>query len=138
MGENVILEMRNITKRFGSVVANDNVNLGVKSHEILAILGENGSGKTTLMNMIAGIYRPDEGEIFINGNPVTIHSPKDAYSYKIGMVHQHYQLVNVLTAAENIILGQKGSFILHKEEILAEIKEICDQFGFKINLEQKI
>jgi len=138
VSEEYAIELKNITKRFGSVVANDNVNLGVKSHEILAILGENGSGKTTLMNMIAGIYRPDEGEIYINGNPATIHSPKDAYSYKIGMVHQHYQLVNVLTAAENIILGQKGSFILHKDEINNEIKKICDQFGFKINLNQKI
>lgn len=138
MSEEYAIELKDITKRFGSVVANDGVNLGVKSHEILAILGENGSGKTTLMNMIAGIYRPDEGGIFINGRQVVIHSPKDAYKYKIGMIHQHYQLVNVLTAAENIILGQKGSFFLHKNKVIAEINEICEKYGFKINLNQKI
>lgn len=138
MSSEYAIELKNITKRFGSVVANDKVNLGVKSHEILAILGENGSGKTTLMNMIAGIYRPDEGEILINGNPVTIRSPKDAYNYKIGMIHQHYQLVNVLTAAENIILGQEGSFIVNKKQVNNELTELCDRYGFKINLDQKI
>lgn len=137
-GETFAIELKNITKRFGSVVANDKVNLGVKSHEILAILGENGSGKTTLMNMIAGIYRPDEGDIFIDGQKVVIHSPKDAYNYKIGMIHQHYQLVNVLTAAENIILGQKGSFFINKAAVLEELNDLCEKYGFKINLNQKI
>ena len=134
----VAIELKNITKRFGSVTANKNVNLSVNKHEILAILGENGSGKTTLMNMIAGIYRPDEGQIFIDGKEVAIHSPKDSFNYHIGMVHQHYKLVNVFTAAENIILGQNTSKILDMDKIKADLKEICDAYGFKINLDQKI
>ena len=134
----VAIELKNITKRFGSVTANKNVNLSVNKHEILSILGENGSGKTTLMNMIAGIYRPDEGQIFIDGKEVAIHSPKDSFNYHIGMVHQHYKLVNVFTAAENIILGQNTSKILDMDKIKADLKEICDAYGFKINLDQKI
>lgn len=107
-GKNAI-QLKNVTKRFGKVIANDNINLSVKKGEILSILGENGSGKTTLMNMISGIYFPDEGEIFIDGREVTIRSPKDAFSLGIGMVHQHFKLINVLSAAENIILGMPGS-----------------------------
>ena len=84
------LEIRNVTKRFGKVVANKNINLTVKQGEILAVLGENGSGKTTLMNMIAGIYHPDEGEIFVNGKQVSINSPRDAFDLRIGMIHQHF------------------------------------------------
>lgn len=136
--ETVAVELKNITKRFGDVVANDNVNLTVNRHEILSILGENGSGKTTLMNMIAGIYRPDQGQIFINGEEVSIHSPKDAYKHRIGMVHQHYKLVNVFTAAENIILGQDLGTILDMDKIKKDIYKICDSYGFKINLDQKI
>lgn len=132
------VELRNITKTFGSNIANNNVSLCLNNHEILSILGENGSGKTTLMNMIAGIYRPDSGEIFINGEEVAIHSPKDAYKYKIGMVHQHYKLVNVFTAAENIILGQDGEAVLNMDKVRAEISSICDAYGFKLNLDQKI
>ena len=86
------VKMRNITKRFGPVAANDKVWLDIYRGEILALLGENGSGKTTLMNMISGIYHPDEGEILIEGKPASIHSPKDAYRYKIGMIHQHFKL----------------------------------------------
>ena len=104
MGENYALELRDISKSFGSVQANDHVNLTLRKSEILAILGENGSGKTTLMNMIYGIYYPDEGHIFVNGKEVTICSPKDSYELGIGMVHQHFKLVDVLTAAENIVL----------------------------------
>lgn len=99
------IELRNIVKRFGSIVANKNVNLTVNNGEILSLLGENGSGKTTLMNMISGIYFPDEGQIFINGEEVVIRSPKDAFNYNIGMIHQHFKLVDVFTAAENIVLG---------------------------------
>ena len=133
-----VVELKHITKRFGETVANNDVSLSVNSGEILSILGENASGKTTLMNMIAGIYRPDEGQIFINGQEVAIHSPKDAYKYKIGMVHQHYKLVNVFTAAENIILGQEGKQILDMSTVKAEINKICDSYGFKLNLDQKI
>ena len=106
MNNNIAIELRGITKRFGTkVVANKNVNLTVYNGEILSLLGENGSGKTTLMNMISGIYHPDEGEIFINGELATISSPHDAFCYKIGMIHQHFKLVDIFSAAENIVLG---------------------------------
>lgn len=108
MDNSVILEMKGITKRFGSkVIANNNVDLDVRRGEILSLLGENGSGKTTLMNMLAGIYYPDEGQIFIDGKETVIASPKDAYDNHIGMVHQHFKLVDVFTAADNIILGEE-------------------------------
>ena len=105
--EELAIELKNITKRFGEVVANKNVNLTLRKGEILSLLGENGSGKTTLMNMISGIYYPDEGEIFINGEKANITSPKDAFKYKIGMVHQHFKLVDVFSACDNIILGDE-------------------------------
>ena len=127
-GKNAI-QLKNVTKRFGKVIANDNINLSVKKGEILSILGENGSGKTTLMNMISGIYFPDEGEIFIDGREVTICSPKDAFSLGIGMVHQHFKLINVLSASENIILGMPGSGMLNMEQVEKEIKELRDRYG---------
>ena len=108
--------MKGITKRFGDVVANSNVNLDLRKGEILSLLGENGSGKTTLMNMLAGIYFPDEGQIFVNGNEVVIRSPKDAFENHIGMVHQHFKLVDVFSAADNIILGEKEEKLPYKEE----------------------
>ena len=100
MNRPVALEMKNISKRFGSVIANHNVSLEVYHGEILAILGENGCGKTTLMNMISGIYFPDEGQVFVDGEEVVIASPKDAFRYKIGMIHQHFKLVDLFTATE--------------------------------------
>lgn len=126
MEKNVAIELKGITKRFGEVVANNNINLDLHRGEILAILGENGSGKTTLMNMISGIYYPDEGEIFVNGNPVQIKCPKDAFDLKIGMIHQHFKLVDIFTAADNIILGeQMPEYSLKKEyeKIKAEYQE---------------
>ncbi len=99
------IELRGVSKSFGSVVANKNVNMDVRRGEILAILGENGSGKTTLMNMISGIYYPDEGHIFIDGKEAVIKSPKDAFKHRIGMIHQHFKLVDVFTATENVVLG---------------------------------
>ncbi|MGN1350794.1 MAG: ABC transporter ATP-binding protein [Anaerovoracaceae bacterium] len=128
--------MKNVTKRFGSVAANENVSLDIYKGEILALLGENGSGKTTLMNMLSGIYFPDEGEIFINGKPTVIASPKDAYDLGIGMVHQHFKLVDVLTSAENIVLGQAGR--LNLKEASSKIREICDRYGFEVDPNQKI
>ena len=125
--------MKNITKKFGSVVASDKVNLEIYKGEILALLGENGSGKTTLMNMLSGIYFPDEGQIFINGKETVIRSPKDAYACGIGMVHQHFKLIDVLTAAENIVLGMKGR--LNLKEASAKIREICDKYGFEVDPE---
>lgn len=136
-GKNAI-ELKNISKRFGQVVANDKINLTVKKGEILSILGENGSGKTTLMNMISGIYFPDEGHILINGKEVTIRSPKDAFSLGIGMIHQHFKLINVLTSAENIILGVSQKEKLNMEKVEKEVKELTDRYGFELNPSQKV
>ncbi len=138
MEKNVAIELKNITKTFGSVVANKNVNLTVSRGEILSILGENGSGKTTLMNMISGIYFPDEGQIFIGGEEAVIASPKDAFDYKIGMIHQHFKLVDVFSAAENIALGLKdeGKFDLKATE--KQVREICERYGFEVDPKKKI
>ncbi len=135
---NIAIELRGITKRFGKVVANSNVDLQVYNGEILSLLGENGSGKTTLMNMISGIYHPDEGQIFINGEPVSINSPHDAFDYKIGMIHQHFKLVDLFTAAENIVLGlnEKGKFNLH--QVAEKVRNISAKYGFDIDPEKKI
>lgn len=119
MGKAIAIELKNITKTFGEVVANNNVDLDVQRGEILSILGENGSGKTTLMNMIAGIYFPDSGEILIDGKEVVIRSPKDAFAHHIGMIHQHFKLIDVFTAADNIILGEEYKGISIKDEIAA-------------------
>jgi len=136
--ENCAIRMENITKTFGSVIANDHVNLDVRRGEILALLGENGSGKTTLMNMLSGIYFPDGGQIFIQGEPVTIASPKDAYEMGIGMIHQHFKLVDVFTAAENVVLGLPGAPLLNRKAVAAKIREICERYGFDVNPEQKV
>lgn len=132
------LELRNVTKRFGSVVANKNVSLTVKKGEILAILGENGSGKTTLMNMIAGIYHPDEGEILVGGEVASITSPKDAYGYKIGMIHQHFKLVDVFTATENIVLGIGENSRYNMKQAIRRVGEISSKYGFEIDPKKKI
>ena len=128
--------MENITKRFGKVTANKDVTLELYKGEILSLLGENGSGKTTLMNMLSGIYFPDEGQIYIDGQPVTIASPKDAFALGIGMIHQHFKLVDVFTATENIILGMPGK--LNLAEARKKVREICDRYGFDIDPDQKI
>ncbi len=130
------IEMRGITKRFGKVVANDSINLSLDRGEILSLLGENGSGKTTLMNMLAGIYFPDEGEILVNGKPVSIRSPKDSFDNGIGMIHQHYKLVDVFTAAENIVLGLREGGT--RKQIAAKVREISDRYGFGIDPDKKI
>ena len=130
------VSMQHITKRFGSVVANQDVSLDIFRGEILALLGENGSGKTTLMNMLSGIYYPDEGEILIDGKPAVIGSPKDAFSYGIGMIHQHFKLVDVLTAAENIVLGLPEKLDLKAAS--AKIRSICESYGFEVDPKQKI
>ena len=130
--------MRNITKTFGKTVANKNVNLYVDKGVVMSLLGENGSGKTTLMNMLAGIYFPDEGEILINGKPVSIRSPKDAYAHQIGMIHQHFKLVDVFTAAENIVLGLKEEGRLDRRKLSEKVKAIADRYGFEIDSDKKI
>ena len=121
----IIVEMKNVSKRFGSTIANENVDFDVRKGEILSVLGENGSGKTTLMNMLAGIYYPDEGQIFVDGEEVVIKSPIDAFKYRIGMIHQHFKLVDLFTACDNIILGEKFAFDYkgESEKIKSEKKD---------------
>ena len=130
------IKMENITKRFGSVVANNAINMELREGEILSLLGENGSGKTTLMNMLSGIYFPDEGQIYIHDQPVTIASPKDAFDLGIGMIHQHFKLVDLFTATENIILGLEGKLDLANAR--KKVQEICDRYGFDIDPDMKI
>ncbi len=132
------VKMRDITKTFGTVVANDKVWLDIYRGEILALLGENGSGKTTLMNMLSGIYFPDAGQISIDGRDVVIRSPKDAFDLGIGMVHQHFKLVDVLSAAENVILGLKDKGRLDVKAAADKINEICRQYGFEVDPYQKV
>ncbi len=137
MGANTAIELKNVTKVFGSIVANKDVNLTVNRGEILSILGENGSGKTTLMNILSGIYFPDHGQILINGEEVVIRSPKDAFSYGIGMIHQHFKLVDVFSATENIVLGlEEENFNIRRSA--EKIKKISEQYGFEIDPNKKI
>ncbi|HIT13120.1 MAG TPA: ABC transporter ATP-binding protein [Candidatus Scatomonas merdigallinarum] len=135
--ENAI-ELRHVTKTFGRVTANRDVSLELKKGEILSLLGENGSGKTTLMNMIAGIYYPDEGEIFVNGRRVEIRSPKDAYNLGIAMIHQHFKLVDVFTALENIALGLDKKEKYDLAAIRKRAGEICEKYRFDLDLNQKV
>ena len=132
------LELKGISKRFGSILANQNVNLDLRYGEILAVLGENGSGKTTLMNMISGIYYPDEGQIFVNGEEVEIRSPKDAFDHKIGMIHQHFKLVDLFTATENIILGIEDGKKYNLAEAEKSVSEITERYGFEMDPKKKI
>ncbi len=138
MSKSPAIELKNITKTFGKVVANKNVSLQVNSGEILSILGENGSGKTTLMNMISGIYFPDEGQIFVDGDEVVIRSPKDAFNLKIGMIHQHFKLVDVFSATENIILGLENEGKFNVKEAAKKVLEISTKYGFDIDPQKKI
>lgn len=130
-----VLEARGITKRFPGVLANDHVNLQLKKGRVLGLLGENGAGKSTLMNLIYGLYQPDEGDILVNGQPVTIHGPEDAIAKGIGMVHQHFQLVDVLTVTENVMLGNEavnGPF-LNRGKARRRIVEISERYGLEVN-----
>lgn len=135
------LQMRGITKRFPGVVANDHIDLDVKAGEIHALLGENGAGKTTLMNILFGLTRPDEGEILIDGKPVEIADPADAIARGIGMVHQHFMLIPVLTVAENILLGAEtmaNPIFLDRNEARRRIIELGRRFGFEIDPDAKV
>ena len=153
MEKDLAIELKGITKTFGSVVANHNVDLKLYRGEILSLLGENGSGKTSLMNVLSGIYYPDEGDIFCNGEKVLIKSPADAYKYHIGMVHQHFKLVDVFSAVENLVVGltKKDFQEIAKNEGIEytykgfnlksnaeRMKKICEQFGFEINPWKKV
>ena len=132
------ITFEHISKRFGSVNANSDVSFSEEKGEILALLGENGSGKTTLMNMLSGIYYPDEGRILVDDKPVSIRGPRDAYALGIGMVHQHFKLVDVFTAAENLVVGLDPDKKLDRKAIAADIKEICDKYQFDVNPDKKV
>ncbi len=131
-----VLELRNISKSFPGVLANDHINLTLQQGEILALLGENGAGKTTLMNILYGLYKPDAGEILVRGQKVEIHTPNDAIAHGIGMVHQHFMLVPVMTVTENVMLGiepiRNGMF-LDKTLVSAKIREISEQYGLEVD-----
>ncbi|MBC7291808.1 MAG: ABC transporter ATP-binding protein, partial [Actinotalea sp.] len=130
------LELRGITKRFGPLVANNAIDLTVEPGEIHALLGENGAGKSTLMNVLYGLYDPDEGEILVDDRPVTFAGPGDAMAAGIGMVHQHFMLVPVFTVAENVVLGHepvRGGGLLDLEQARRKVREISDRFGFQVD-----
>ena len=132
----IAVSFKHVTKTFGDVYANKDVTFDVYKGEILSLLGENGSGKTTLMNMLSGIYHPDGGRVYINGKEVAIRSPKDAFDLGIGMVHQHFKLIDVLTTTENIVIGLKGK--LNIKEAQKRIKAICDKYGFEVDPNKKV
>ena len=132
------IEMLNITKRFPGIVANDNITLQLKRGEIHALLGENGAGKSTLMSVLFGLYQPEEGVIKKDGQVVQIKDPNDANALGIGMVHQHFKLVDVFSAAENIVLGLDGERKLDLKAASAKILEISEKYGFSIDPNKKI
>lgn len=132
------ISMEGISKTFGRVVANNKINLQVKFGEIHALLGENGAGKSTLVNMLSGTYVPDSGSIYIGGKEVRLSSPRTAIETGIGMIHQHFKLVEVMSAQDNIVLGQKGSFFINKGALTARIKALSDQFGLHVDLDKKV
>lgn len=138
MENSCAIELKGVTKKFGKVIANKNVNLKVNKGEILAVLGENGSGKTTLMNMLSGIYFPDEGQIFVDGREVVIKSPNEAFKFRIGMIHQHFKLVDIFNATQNIVLGIKDGKKFDLKAAEKRIKEITDKYGFEIDFNKKI
>jgi ABC-type uncharacterized transport system ATPase subunit len=131
-----VLELRGITKAFPGVLANDDINLSVEKGKILALLGENGAGKTTLMNILYGLYKPDKGQILINGEEVAIHGPSDAIARGIGMVHQHFMLIPVMTATENVMLGVepvRNGIFLDKATVAKRIQEISQQYDLDVD-----
>lgn len=132
------IQLKNITKSFGKVIANNNISMSIRHGEILALLGENGSGKTTLMNILSGIYYPDSGEILINGNEVLIRSPKDSYELGIGMIHQHFKLIDVFTAAENVVMGLGEAEKFNIKNVAAKINKICEKYGFVMDPYKKV
>src|SRR5881394_4298396 len=134
--ERPVLELRGITKRFPGIVADDHVDFDLRDGEVHALLGENGAGKSTLMNIVYGLYHADEGEIRVNGDPIRIHSPKDAISRGIGMVHQHFMLIPVMTVAENIVLGnepKREGIILDESGAEEQVRALSRQFGLAVD-----
>jgi simple sugar transport system ATP-binding protein len=138
MEKNILIDIHNISKTFGKVIANKDICLKFYSGEIHSILGENGAGKSTLMNMLSGIYTPDSGSIFVKNKKVKFNLPKDSISMGIGMIHQHFKLVDVLTAKENIIAGQRGSFFINGKKLSKEIKDISEKYGLEISPDKKV
>ena len=136
--QELAIEMKHISKTFGELKANDDVNLSVRQGEVHALLGENGAGKSTLMNMLSGIYTPDAGTIRINGKDVHFSSPKDSIKMGIGMIHQHFKLVDVMTAKENILIGQPSSLFVHGKKLSKQIKELSDQYGLDLDPDKKV
>lgn len=132
------ISMKNITKAFGSVVANKDINLEVYEGELHALLGENGAGKSTLMNMLSGVYTPDSGSIYVHGEKVSFSSPKDAIKARIGMIYQHFKLIDAMNARDNIVLGQKISLFKSKKNIDEKINGICKKFELDINLNKMV
>ena len=135
-----IIEMRDISKQFPGILANDHVNFDLRKGEIHALLGENGAGKSTLMSILFGIYRPTDGQIYLNGEPINVDSPNDANNYGIGMVHQHFKLVEVFTILDNIIMGvepNKYGFVQRKQA-RAEIDKLCKQYDLSVDLDSKV
>lgn len=135
---NAFIEIKNITKTFGTVVANNNICLNVRRGEIHALLGENGSGKSTLMNVLSGIYTPDSGSVFIGGNEVHFNSPRDSIKKGIGMIHQHFKLVDLLTAKENIIAGRQGDFLMGSKKLSERISAITAKYGLEVDPDKKV
>jgi general nucleoside transport system ATP-binding protein len=132
----VNLELQGITKRFGSLVANDHIDLSIAPGTIQALLGENGAGKSTLMNILYGLMQPDEGKILVDGQPITVHSPKDALAAGIGMVHQHFMLVPVFTVAENVALGHEETRTLgwlDRRRMRAKVRGLSEQYGLRVD-----
>lgn len=135
---NTIIRVKDLEKHFGSVIANKNISFKLDKNKIYALLGENGAGKSTLMNMLSGIYKPDKGEIFLNGEKIKFKSPKHAIESGIGMIHQHFKLIENMTAFENIILGQSKELFINKKEKAKKINELCDKFSLKVDINKKI
>lgn len=138
MEKKTLVDIQNISKTFGKVIANKDISLKFYSGEIHSILGENGAGKSTLMNMLSGIYTPDSGSIFVKGKKVRFNLPKDSINMGIGMIHQHFKLVDILTAKENIIAGQDGKFFINGKKLSKEIKEISEKYGLEISPDKKV
>ena len=140
-GTRPALELRGITKKFGSVVANDRVDFDVYPGEVHALLGENGAGKSTLMNVLYGLYHPDEGEILVKGEKLSLGSPKDAIEHGIGMVHQHFMLIPVMTVAENVVLASeptRAHLLLDYAEAERRVRDLSERFGLRVDAAARI